>query len=178
MLKIKYWVLTLTIVLFSQISFGINLPNMTGCHIPVSDYGILTDQEKISHKNIRWQCFPVEEVTLSLMDWVSDKDHYVKSKIHNGNLTITGFTNGKNIQEECQGRNEYCFSDKLSIGDAEKVFHQLQKTMKDRKYVCILGRHTSKELIFNGAQPLDNWIFEKMRTKKRFYSYSKNVVFK
>jgi hypothetical protein len=168
MLKIKCWILTLSIIFFSKICFGIYLPNITGCHIPVSDYGILTDQEKIPHKNIRWQCFPVAEVTLSLVDWVTDKDHYVKSTIHSGNLTITGFTNGKNLREECQGRNEYYLSDKLSIGEAEKVFHQLQKTMKDRKYVCILGRHTSKELIFNGTQPLDNWIFEKMRTKNVF----------
>jgi hypothetical protein len=172
MLKIKCWLLILSITLFSQICFGFYFPDMTGCHMPISDYGILTKQEKIPNKNIRWQCFPVKEVSLNLMDWVTDKDHYVKTKIHNGYLTVTGFTNGENMREECQGRSEYHFSDKLSIEEAEKIFNQLQKIMKDRKYVCILGRYTSKELIFNDAQPLDNWIFEKMRSQKRCYSYS------
>ena len=166
----------IALIFIPTVCFGIHKIDMTGCNIPTSDYGILTSQEKIPNKKFRWQCFPTQEIIFNLFDYVKSEDrnwNKVSPDIRTGELIITGFTNGKSMRLECQGRNEYTLPQNLSAQAAEQIFHHLQNVIKNKKYVCIYGKYSSNEIIFNGTQPLDNWIFEKIRAKNRCFSYDK-----
>ncbi len=144
------------------------------------DYGILSTNDlaayirevkpaifsgKIGMNYYYWQCFPRENVSITLRDMGHSSEDI--GNIENyGDLLINAWS-GDGVS------NEYSMRRPWAIDEEEKVFHRWQRLMKNEKYVCLAGSvgQTDKKIKNNKLYIKYSWVFEKIKTKKGCYSY-------
>jgi hypothetical protein len=142
-----------------------------------NDYGILNENDLVSrpwegkpipfsisakkgHPYIYWQCFPRENISITLKD-----KGYSGSEIGGddnfGDLTIEVILD-HGISHEYQMRRPWSVS-----GYAER-FKYWQRFMKNEKYVCLAGSSGFLEETKgkNVKRQRYSWIYEKLKTKK------------
>lgn len=153
-----------------QISLAVTQEDYAKCDIPKSNYGILTKKNTTNCAHaIKWQCFPVEDVEVTLKYIGMNK--ILEPPGYTGDVTITAYVNELE-SGDYQIRHEYSMRRIWSFDAAEDMFHKLQKILAKQEYVCIAGGLVSDERDTYKKQDVHAWIFEKMRTKKGCHSWS------
>lgn len=170
MQKTTYLVFMLLLYFSYQTSLDdITQEDYTKCDIPKLNYGILTKKNTTNCEHaIKWQCFPVKDVTVTL-EYIG-MDDILEPTGHTGDVTIIAYTD----ELENGGykvRHEYGMRRRWSYYAAEDTFHELQKILAKQEHVCIAGGLISDERDTYKKQDVHEWIFEKMRTKKGCHSW-------
>lgn len=145
------------------------------------DHGILNEKDlrfcgmdikprpfspKNSLAHVYWQCFPREDVSISLEDFghsapdIGGEENY-------GYLTITVFNVVNNVI------HKYVMRRAWAVDGYEQRFHLWQKLMKKQKYVCLAGSFISEDekILDEKKQYAYAWTFERIKTKKGHDSY-------
>lgn len=152
-----------------QISLAVAQEDYAKCDIPKSNYGILTKKNTTNCAHaIKWQCFPVKDVTVTL-EYIG-MDDILEPTGHTGDVTIIAYTDELE-NGDYRVRHEYSMRRRWSYYAAEDTFHKLQKILSKQEYVCIAGGLISDERDTYKKQDVHAWIFEKMRTKKGCHSW-------
>lgn len=145
------------------------------------DHGILNEKDlkfcgmdikprpfspKDSLAHVYWQCFPREDVSMSLEDFGHPASGMNENE-NDGYVTITVFNIVDNVIHTYGMRRAF------AVDGYEKRFHLWQKLMKKQKYVCLAGSFVDRdEKIVDGKKQYSyGWIFEKIKTKKGHDSY-------
>jgi len=118
-----------------------------------------------------WQCFPRENVMVTLSDTGQSSDE-LGWKNNVAYLKIRVFTD-KYMEKKTDIQHVYEMRTNLSITDYQKKFNKWLKLMKGEKYVCLAGHFVDLDKkVMNGRTWITyGWIFEKLKTKKGCDSY-------
>lgn len=145
------------------------------------DYGILTENDlasfvwgfkhitpftidRPSEHNI-WQCFPRENVMVTLSDTGHSSEELGGRKNVAYLKIYADSTNGE--------INEYEMRANYTINDYQKRFNKWLRLMQGEKYVCLAGEFVDREKeTKNGRLFITNgWVFERLKTKKGCDTY-------
>lgn len=119
---------------------------------------------KDSLAHVYWQCFPREDIAISLEDLgysdIGGEEIY-------GYLSITVHKIEDNVFHQYGMRRAW------PVDGYEKQFNLWRKLMKKQKYVCLAGSFISEdETVVDGKKQYTYaWTFEKIKTKKGYDSY-------
>jgi hypothetical protein len=109
---------------------------------------------------IYWQCFPREDVTITLKDkGYSTEDVGWKDTMADLEVSV-------NLKGSVYHKYEMTRS--WTVADYQRDFNTWRKLMKNEQHVCISGHFVSREVSYaNGEkQNIYYWIFDKIKTKK------------
>lgn len=111
-----------------------------------------------------WQCFPREQVKVSLED-IGYSSTELGGESNVAYLKINVMTDNGII-------HAYEMRANWSIKDSQKRFNKWLELMKGEKYVCLAGDFVQREHVVRGIFREEyGWIFEKLKTKKGCDSY-------
>lgn len=188
MITKKYWFVLITLLCLS-----ISIPVQAVTEVAkkkypyilvTEDYGILNENDLASctwgrgklgpaftkeggHTSY-WQCFPREQVSVTLEDTGDSPEDFKNTTVAYLSLRIF---------EPSGIVHEYEMRRGLELETFHKDFNRWQKLMKGEKYVCLAGDFVSIENEFapNGKKmKVYGWIFDKLKTKKGCASYFGN----
>jgi len=190
----KYFFSIVMLLLISCKAWGCDKDNINSCFVLLTkDYGILKKNDMAANVNIPgnkknepppiapkvdpsglyWQCFPREDITLTLED-IGESSEDLGWKENYGNLTISVLveTSSDNHHTDIV-QHEYGMRRMSIVSGEEFTFHQFQKLMEHQKYVCLAGGFVNRieKTEKNGTRQIYYWIFEKIKTKKGCHSY-------
>jgi hypothetical protein len=171
--KIIFMLVTVIFISYKANALSIALQKKYPYSVLTDDYGILnqvdlnsvldgvyppTSFPKKGHGYIYWQCFPRQQVKISI------EDTGYTSMNHDENdaeITITAYSKGNTVHKYGMRRN-------WPVMGEEDRFNQYVKVMQAEKYVCIAGNfiETEGKTVY--------WIFEKVKTKKGCEAYFEN----
>ena len=124
---------------------------------------LFTTEESSGQYNY-WQCFPREQVKVSLED-IGYSSTELGWKNNVAYLKINVMTD-KGIIHAYEMRANW------SIKDSQKRFNKWLGLMKGEKYVCLAGEFVRREHVVRGIFREEyGWVFEKLKTKKGCDSY-------
>lgn len=117
------------------------------------------------HGYIYWQCFPRENISITLEDNGYFAEEFGKEDTI-GDIEIKGMIKPGVF-------HEYGMRRAWPVKDFQKEFTHWRNLMKGEKYVCIAGHFLDhSETIKNGAKrETYGWIFERLKTKKGCVAY-------
>jgi hypothetical protein len=188
--KIKCWIASLLIIFLCVIScntLGISLAAKQKYPFTLltNDYGILNDHDlsfylsylhpapfppkKEATGCIYWQCFPRENISITLEDYGYFENDFRKGKDTLGNIEISAMVKPGVF-------HNYLIERAWPVNEVHKGFNNWRKLMKGEKYVCLAGGFVSH------SQPVENgikrnifsWSFERLKTKKGCVAYFDN----
>jgi hypothetical protein len=151
--KYPYSVLTDDYGILNQIDLNSVLD---GVYPPISS-------PKKGYGYIYWQCFPREQVKISLEDIGYSSMNHIEN---DAEITITAYDKDGVI-------HQYGMRRSWPVLGQENRFNQYVKLMQAEKYVCIAGNFIESEekTIESVKQHTHYWVFEKMKTKKGCEAY-------
>lgn len=146
-----------------------------------NDYGILNDQDLSFYLSyihpaphfpqrgegyIYWQCFPRENISITLEDYGYFENDSRKGEDTLGNIEISAMVKPGVF-------HEYCIRKILPTKYLQDVFNQWRELMAKQKYVCLAGDFISRhEIVENGGKrDVSGWVFDRLKTKKGCISY-------
>jgi len=144
------------------------------------DYGVLKEKdlakftrkmtyEKFSGKDsgslVYWQCFPREEVEITLRDMGYTVEEFGKSDTLS-DILLTAY-------KQPGIKHTYVMRRAYPISAYHDIFMQWERLMRDEKYVCLAGEFRShQELVNDGIKTEENsWTYSGMRTNKGSHFY-------
>lgn len=148
------------------------------------DYGILNDHDlsyyieyvrpatffpkKEAMGYIYWQCFPRENISITLEDYGDFVKEFGK-KDTIGQLEMKAIVKSGVF-------HEYIMKNLGLVKDFQKQFNSWRKLMKNEKYVCLAGSFISRsQSMENGIKrDVSGWTFERLKTKKGCVAYLNN----
>lgn len=118
-----------------------------------------------------WQCFPREQVMITLSDMGHSSDELGWKK-NVASLEIYVLTNN-DLRDHENIKHTYEMRAHWTITGYQKRFNKWLKLMDGEKYVCLAGHFVDLEKeVRNGKTWITyGWIFEKIKTKKGCDSY-------
>jgi hypothetical protein len=144
--------------------------------ILTNDYGMLDEKDldtytlgvkpppylpKEGHGYIYWQCFPRDNISISLTDTgYSSED--IGGDENFSDLRIM-------VSDKSSGFHEYSMRRVWPTSTYEERFTLWLKLMKNEKYVCLAGNFINREEKSKGV--MTSWVFEKIKTQKGCDSY-------
>lgn len=144
-----------------------------------NDYGILNDHDlsfylsymhpashfpKRGSNCIYWQCFPRENISITLEDYGEFVEEFKKDTV--GELNIE-------VMAKPGVFHHYCLRRAWVVNDLQKEFIHWRKLMHKEKYVCLAGEFVDRtQTIENGTKnDVSLWGFEQLKTKKGCVGY-------
>lgn len=114
------------------------------------------------HFFLYWQCFPRENIRISLRD-IGYSSHNLDE--NDSELTIEAYTES--------ATHQYGMRRDWPVSSNAENFNRYQKIMRGQKYICLEGTYfLSKDTVTDGKKRrIYYWTFEKMKTKKGCESY-------
>lgn len=114
---------------------------------------------------IYWQCFPRENISITLEDYGDFVKEFGKEDTV-GQLEIKAIVKPGVF-------HEYIMKNLDFVKDFQKQFNSWRKLMKGEKYVCLAGSFISRsQSTENGInQDVSSWTFERLKTKKGCVAY-------
>lgn len=144
------------------------------------DYGILNDHDlsfylsyihpapffpkKEAMGYVYWQCFPRENISVTLEDYGEFVEEFKKDTV--GELNIE-------VMAKPGVFHHYCLRRAWPVNDLQKEFTRWHKLMNKEKYVCLAGDFVVRtQTIENGKKnDVSLWGFERLKTKKGCVGY-------
>lgn len=182
-LKVNYWanLLIIFLCIISCSAFGLSLAakQQYPFTLLTNDYGILDDHDlsfylsyrypashfpKRGSSCIYWQCFPRENISVTLEDYGYFVEEFKKDTV--GELKIE-------VMVKPGVFHHYCLRRAWAVNDLQKEFAHWHKLMNKERYVCLAGDFVVRtQTVENGTKSdVSLWGFERLKTKKGCVGY-------
>ena len=184
--KVKYWTSWLIVLLFSVSCNAVGISLAAKQKYPftllTNDYGILNDHDlsfylpylypapsfpnKDSIYYIYWQCFPRENISITLEDYGYFEDDFRKGEDTVGNIEISAMVKPGVF-------HHYLIERAWPVKEVQQGFNNWRRLMKGEKYVCLAGMFIShSQPVENGIKrDISSWTFDRLKTKKGCVAY-------
>jgi hypothetical protein len=183
--KIKYWTSWLIILFFSISCNAAGISLAAKQKYPFTlltkDYGILNDHDlsfylpylypapfppRKGTDYIYWQCFPRENISITLEDYGYFEDDFRKGEDTVGNIEISAMVKPGVF-------HHYLIERAWPVKEVQQGFNNWRRLMKGEQYVCLAG------IFISHSQPVENgikrdvssWAFQRLKTKKGCVAY-------
>jgi hypothetical protein len=145
------------------------------------DYGILNDHDLFFYLSylrpashfprsgsgcIYWQCFPRENISITLEDYGYFENDSRKEDDTVGNIAISAMVKPGIF-------HHYLIERAWPVKEVKKGFNNWRRIMKREKYVCLAGSFIShSQPVENGIKrDISSWTFDRLKTKKGCVAY-------
>lgn len=115
---------------------------------------------------IYWQCFPRENISITLEDYGYFENDFRKGEDTLGNIEIRAMVKPGVF-------HDYLVERAWPVKEVQRGFNNWRRLMKGEKYVCLAGSYIShSQPVENGMKKeVASWTFERLKTKKGCVAY-------